>query len=74
MALTDSLLNQIRKNAQKSDDNASAITRAKSKIALVISVFAAIYSMNAFLAGQLSGKILNTTIEIKDRAQEERTC
>jgi Domain of unknown function (DUF4337) len=66
MALGDTLLNQLRKSAEKNGDIQTASSKLKSKAALIISVFAAIYSVNAFIGGQLSSKILNTTIEIND--------
>jgi hypothetical protein len=66
MALGDTLLNQLRKNAEKTGEVQTATSKLKSKAALIISIFAAVYSVNAFIGGQLSSKILNATIEIND--------
>jgi hypothetical protein len=64
MALGDTLLNQLRKHAEKNGDE--PVSKLKSKAAMIISIFAAIFSINAFIGSQLSSKILNSTIEIND--------
>lgn len=66
MALGDTLLNQLRKSAEKNGEVQTTSNKLKSKAALIISIFAAVYSVNAFIGGQLSSKILNSTIEIND--------
>ena len=66
MALADSLLNQLRKSAEQSKEIKTTTSKLKSKAALIISVFAAIYSINAFISGQINSSILNTTIDIND--------
>ena len=66
MALGDTLLNQLRKNVEKTGEVQTTSSKIKSKAAMIISIFAAIYSVNAFIGGQISSKILNTTIEIND--------
>ena len=65
MALGDTLLNQLRKNSEKNSETPTA-NGLKSKAAMIISVFAAIFSINSFIGSQLSSKILNNTIEIND--------
>jgi hypothetical protein len=66
MALGDTLLNQLRKNAEKNGEVSVETNKLKSKAAMIISIFAAIFSVNAFIGGQLNSKILNSTIEIND--------
>jgi Domain of unknown function (DUF4337) len=64
MALGDALLKQLSKKAdQVGEAPASGL---KSKAALIISIFAAIYSFDAFIGSTLSSKILNETITIND--------
>jgi len=66
MALGDTLLNQLRKNAEKNGDAPTTTSGLKSKAAMIISIFAAIFSINAFIASQLSSNILNNTIKAND--------
>jgi hypothetical protein len=67
MALSDILLKQLSKNADKvGDENSTATSKLKSKAALIISVFAAIFSVNAFIQSQLASTILNNTIHAND--------
>ena len=67
MALSDILLKQLSKNADKvGDDAPTATSKLKSKAALIISVFAAIFSVNAFIQSQLASTILNNTIHAND--------
>ena len=65
MALGDVLLKQLTKNKDKVGDT-SPTNNLKSKAALIISLFAAIYSFNAFMSGQISSSILNNTIKAND--------
>ena len=65
MALSDVLLKQLSKNKDKVGDTSPA-NNLKSKAALIISLFAAIYSFNAFMSGQISSSILNNTIKAND--------
>jgi Domain of unknown function (DUF4337) len=66
MALGDSLLNQIRKKAEESGAVVAETSKLKSKAALIISIFAAIYSFDAFIGNTLNSRILNETIHIND--------
>lgn len=70
MALSDILLKQLSKNANKvnteGEQPEGATNRLKSKAALIISVFAAIFSVNAFIQSQLASTILNNTIHAND--------
>lgn len=69
MALGDALLKQISKNADKvtdGEDKPSVASKLKNKAALIISIFAAIYSVDAFIGSQISSKILNNTIHVND--------
>jgi hypothetical protein len=70
MALSDILLKQLSKNANKvsteTDQPEGATNKLKSKAALIISVFAAIFSVNAFIQNQMSSSILNNTIHVND--------
>ena len=63
----EAIFKQLRKHADKigNQDNSSS-NKLKSKAALIISVFAAIFSVNAFFQAQLNNRILNTTIQIND--------
>ena len=64
MALGDVLLKQLSK---KSDQVGEAPTsKIKSKAALIISIFAAIYSFDAYIGNTLSSRILNETIHLND--------
>lgn len=64
MSLGFNILNQIRKNTEKNIDSSSS--RIKNKTALIISVFAAIFSFNAFLQAQLNNSVLTNTIKAND--------
>lgn len=70
MALSDVLLKQLSKNANKvnteGEQPEGATNKLKSKAALIISVFAAIFSVNAFIQSQLASTILNNTIHAND--------
>jgi Domain of unknown function (DUF4337) len=66
MALGDSLLNQIRKKAEESGAVVAETSKLKSKAALIISIFAAIYSFDAFIGNTLNSRILNETIHLND--------
>jgi hypothetical protein len=65
MALGDVLLKQLSKNKDKVGDE-TPTSGLKSKAALIISLFAAIYSFNAFMSGQLNSSVLNNTIKAND--------
>jgi hypothetical protein len=67
MALGDALLKQLSNKAnQVGDQPESKFAGLKSKAALIISIFAAIYSIDAFLASTISSRILNNTIAVND--------
>ena len=66
MALSDVLLKQLSKNADKVGDDQSATSKLKGKAALIISVFAAIFSINSFIQSQLASTVLNNTIHAND--------
>jgi Domain of unknown function (DUF4337) len=69
MALGDAILKQLSKNADKvgdGDQPTSMSSKLKNKAALIISIFAAIYSVDAFIGSQISSKILNNTIHVND--------
>ena len=67
MALGDVLLKQLSKKADQVGDTATDTTsKLKSKAALIISIFAAIYSFDAFIGSTLSSRILNETIHLND--------
>ena len=69
MALGDAILKTLSKNADKVNDGDQPSTmssKLKNKAALIISVFAAIYSVDAFIGSQISSKILNNTIHVND--------
>ena len=66
MALSDILLKQLSKNKDKVGEPTTTSDKIRSKAAMIISIFAAVFSINAFIGGQLSSKILNHTIEIND--------
>jgi len=68
MALGDVLLKQLSKKADinDSDKPVTATSKLKNKAAFIISVFAAIYSIDAFIGTQLSSRILNETIHLND--------
>ena len=66
MALSDILLKQLSKNKDKVGEPTTTSDKIKSKAALIISVFAAIFSINAFIGGQLSSSVLNNTIKAND--------
>lgn len=66
MALSDILLKQLSKNKDKVGEPTTTSDKIKSKAALIISVFAAIFSVNAFIGSQLSSSVLNNTIKAND--------
>ena len=66
MALSDILLKQLSKNKDKVGEPNTTSDKIKSKAALIISVFAAIFSVNAFIQNQLAGRVLNNTIVAND--------
>jgi hypothetical protein len=66
MALSDILLKQLSKNKDKVGEPTTTSDKIKSKAAMIISIFAAVFSINAFIGSQLSSKVLNSTIEIND--------
>jgi hypothetical protein len=67
MALFDAVLKQVSKNADKVGvEQETTTNKLKSKAALIISLFAAIYSVDAFIGSQISSKILNNTIHVSD--------
>jgi hypothetical protein len=66
MALGDVLLKQLSKKADKVSEPSTTSDKIKSKAALIISVFAAIFSVNAFIGSQLSSSVLNNTIKAND--------
>jgi hypothetical protein len=66
MALSDVLLKQLSKNADKVGDDQSTADKLKRKAALIISVFAAIFSINSFIQSQLASTVLNNTIHAND--------
>lgn len=66
MALGDILLKQLSKNKDKVGEPTTTSDKIKSKAAMIISVFAAIFSINAFIASQLSSSVLNNTIKAND--------
>jgi hypothetical protein len=66
MALGDVLLKQLSKNKDKVGEPASTSDKIKSKAAMIISIFAAIFSINAFIGSQLSSSVLNNTIKAND--------
>jgi hypothetical protein len=64
MALGDAILKQLSKKADQVGDAPTG--GIKSKAALIISIFAAIYSFDAFIGSTLSSRILNETIHLND--------
>ena len=67
MALSDVLLKQLSKNADKvADGQQTTSSKLKGKAAIIISVFAAIFSVNAFIQSQTASLILNNTIKAND--------
>ena len=66
MALSDALLKQLSKKTTTTEGDEPAPTPLKSKAAMIISVFAAVYSICVFFQGQLSSTILNNTIKAND--------
>jgi len=64
MALGDAILKQLSKKADQVGENPTG--GIKSKAALIISIFAAIYSFDAFIGSTLSSRILNETIHLND--------
>lgn len=66
MALSDALLKQLSKKTTTTEGDEPAPNPLKSKAAMIISVFAAVYSICVFFQGQLSSTILNNTIKAND--------
>jgi hypothetical protein len=66
MALSDILLKQLSKNKDKVGEPTTTSDKLKGKAAMIISIFAAIFSINAFIGGQLSSSVLNNTIKAND--------
>ena len=66
MALSDALLKQLSKKTSTTTEGEEQPNKLKSKAALIISVFAALYSVCAFYQGQLASTILNNTIKAND--------
>jgi hypothetical protein len=66
MALGDVLLKQLSKNKDKVGEPSTTSDKIKSKAAMIISIFAAIFSVNAFIGSQLSSSVLNNTIKAND--------
>jgi Domain of unknown function (DUF4337) len=64
MALGDAILKQLSKKTDQVGENPTG--GIKSKAALIISIFAAIYSFDAFVGSTLSSRILNETIHLND--------
>ena len=64
MALGDAFLKQLSKKADQVGDAPTGVI--KSKAALIISIFAAIYSFDAFIGSTLGSRILNETIHLND--------
>ena len=64
MALGDAILKQLSKKADQVGESPTG--GIKSKAALIISIFAAIYSFDAFVGSTLSSRILNETIHLND--------
>jgi Domain of unknown function (DUF4337) len=67
MALFDAILKKVSQNADKVNAEPETTTnKLKSKAALIISLFAAIYSIDAFLGAQIGSRILNNTVHVND--------
>jgi len=66
MALGDILLKQLSKNKDKVGEPTTTSDKIRSKAAMIISIFAAIFSINAFIGSQLSSSVLNNTIKAND--------
>jgi hypothetical protein len=64
MALGDVLLKQLSKKSDQVSEAPS--NKLKSKAALIISIFAAMYSFDAYIGNTLSSRILNETIHLND--------
>ena len=64
MALGDAILKQLSKKADQVEEAPAG--GLKSKAALIISIFAAIYSFDAYISSTLSSRILNETIHLND--------
>ena len=61
MAISDAIFKQLRKNAGKADGDQN--NKLRGKTALIISAFAAVYSINVFLQNRAASTVLNNTIE-----------
>jgi hypothetical protein len=67
MALFDAILKKVSQNADKVNGEPETTTnKLKSKAALIISLFAAIYSVDAFIGSQIGSRILNNTVHVND--------
>jgi hypothetical protein len=67
MALFDAILKQVSKNADKVGvEQETTTSKLRNKAALIISLFAAIYSVDAFIGSQISSRILNNTVHVND--------
>ena len=66
MALSDALLKQLSKKKGSAESEEAPVNPLKNRAALIISVFAAVYSICVFFQGQLASTILNNTIKAND--------
>jgi hypothetical protein len=66
VAITDAIFKQLRKNAEKGGEDTGVNNKLRSKTAMIISVFAAIFSINMFFQNSTNSLILNNTIKAND--------
>ena len=67
MAITDAIFKQLRKNAEKSGiEDEGNTNKLRSKTAMIISIFAAVFSVNMFFQNSTNSTILNNTIKAND--------
>ena len=66
MALTDAIFKQLRKNADRVGGEESGAGKLRGKTAVIISVFAAVYSVCVFMQNGLNNTVLNNTIKAND--------
>lgn len=66
MSVTDAIFKQLRKNADKVGSEETKTSGIRGKTALIISAFAAVYSVNVFLQNQANSIVLNNTIKAND--------
>ena len=66
MAITDAIFKQLRKNAEKVNTDETGVNKLRSKTAMIISVFAAVFSINMFFQNSTNSLILNNTIKAND--------